>query len=158
MTHWGLALLVLGAVAVLAESHVPSLGIIGGPGTLAIGVGAVLAIAGMGGGVLLGLLAAFVLVLSCGGLIALSWRKGTGVRRRRVRAGPERLLGHVGTFRSWCEHSGTVSLDGGLWRAQRSMADEDGDDLAAGESVVVEGLNGLTVTVRRAETWELAER
>ena len=156
MTPWGLALLVLGAVAVLAESHVPSLGIIGGPGTLAVGIGAVLAIAGLGGSLVLGLLAAFVLVLASGGLIAISWRKGSGVRRRRVRAGPERLLGHGGTVRSWCDHAGTVSLDGGLWHAQRSLSDEDSHELAAGEPVVVEGLNGLTVTVRRAEEWELA--
>lgn len=155
MTPWGLALLVLGAVAVVAEAHVPSLGIIGGPGTLAIGIGAVLAIAGLGGSILLGLLAALILVLACSGLIAISWRKGSGVRRRRIRAGPEHLLGHVGTVRSWCERSGTVSLDGGLWQAQRSLADEDERELAAGEPVVVEGLRGLTVTVRRAEAWEL---
>ena len=155
MTPWGLALLVLGAVAVVAEAHVPSLGVIGGPGTLAIGIGAVLAIAGLGGGILLGLLAAAILVLASSGLIAISWRKGSGVRRRRIRAGPERLLGHVGTVRSWCERSGTVSLDGGLWQAQRSLADEDERELAAGEPVVVEGLSGLTVTVRRAEAWEL---
>jgi membrane-bound ClpP family serine protease len=155
MTPWGLALLVLGAVAVVAEAHVPSLGVIGGPGTLAIGIGAVLAIAGVGGSILLGLLAALILVLACSGLIAISWRKGAGVRRRRIRAGPERLLGHVGTVRSWCERSGTVSLDGGLWQAQRSLADEDARELTAGEPVVVEGLRGLTVTVRRAEAWEL---
>ena len=155
MTLWGLALLVLGAVAVLAESHVPTLGIIGGPGTVAIGVGTVLAIAGMGGSLLIGLLAALVLVVSCGGLIAISWRKGAGVRRRRVRAGPERLLGQVGTVRSWCGDAGTVSLDGGLWQAQRSLADEDAGELAAGAAVVVEHLSGLTVTVRRAEAWEL---
>ena len=155
MTPWGLALLVLGAVAVVAEAHVPSLGVIGGPGTLSIGIGAVLAIAGLGGSILLGLLAAVILVLTCSGLIAISWRKGSGVRQRRIRAGPERLLGHVGTVRSWCERSGTVSLDGGLWHAQCSLADEDEDELAAGEPVVVEGLSGLTVTVRRAEAWEL---
>jgi membrane-bound serine protease (ClpP class) len=155
MTPWGLALLVLGAVAVVAEAHVPSLGVIGGPGTLAIGIGALLAIAGMGGSILLGLLAALILVLACSSLIAISWRKASGVRQRRVRAGPERLLGHVGTVRSWCARSGTVSLDGGLWQAQRSLADEDEGELAAGEPVVVEGLSGLTVTVRRAEAWEL---
>src|SRR5947209_15336362 len=146
MAPWGLALLVLGAVAVLAESHVPSLGIIGGPGALALGIGAVLAVAGMGGSLLLGLLAALTLVLASGGMIAVSWRKGSGVRRRRVRAGPERLLGHVGTVRSWCERTGTISLDGGLWRAQRLLGDDDERDLTTGEPVVVEELNGLTVT------------
>jgi membrane-bound ClpP family serine protease len=155
MTPWGLVLLSLGAVAVVAESHVPTLGMIGGPGLVALGAGAVLAVAGLGGGLVLGLLAALVLVVASGGLLTISWRKGSGVARRRVRAGPERLLGHVGTVRSWGEPGGTVRLDGGLWEARRAPGDEDEAVLAAGEPVVVEGLTGLTVTVRRAEPWEL---
>ena len=155
MTPWGLVLLSLGAVAVVAESHVPTLGMIGGPGLVALGAGALLAVAGLGGGLVLGLLAALVLVLASGGLLTISWRKGSGVARRRVRAGPERLLGHVGTVRSWGEPGGTVTLDGGLWQARRAPSDEEEAALAAGEPVVVEGLSGLTVTVRRAEPWEL---
>jgi membrane-bound ClpP family serine protease len=155
MTPWGLVLLGLGAIAVVAESHVPTLGMIGGPGVIALGAGALLAVAGLGGGLILGLLAALVLVLSSAGLLTVSWRKASGVARRRVRAGPERLLGHQGTVRSWCERSGTVALDGGLWQARGALGDEDETELAAGVPVVVEGLSGLTVTVRRAEPWEL---
>jgi membrane-bound ClpP family serine protease len=155
MTLWGLVLLGLGAIAVVAESHVPTLGMIGGPGAIALGAGALLAVAGLGGGLVLGLLAALVLVLSSAGLLTVSWRKGTGVRRRRVRAGPERLVGHLGTVRSWCERSGTVALDGSLWQARRALGDEDETELSAGVPVVVEGLTGLTVTVRAAEPWEL---
>jgi membrane-bound ClpP family serine protease len=155
MTLWGLVLLGLGAIAVVAESHVPTLGMIGGPGVIALGAGALLAVAGLGGSLVLGLLAALVLVFGSGGLLAVSWRKGTGVRRRRVRAGPERLIGHGGTVRSWCEGSGTVALDGGLWQARRSLGDEDEAELAAGVPIVVEGLTGLTVTVRRADPLEL---
>jgi membrane-bound serine protease (ClpP class) len=80
------------------------------------------------------------------------------VRRRRIRAGPERLVGHVGVVRSWCEPSGTVQLDGALWTARKAAAysDEEPDpELHAGDRVVVEHLDGLTVTVRRAEEWEL---
>jgi membrane-bound serine protease (ClpP class) len=155
MTPWGLVLLLVGALAVVAESHVPTLGVIGGPGVIALGAGAVLAVAGLGGGLVLGLLAASVLVAASAGLLTVSWRKGTGVQRRRVRAGPERLLGHVGTVRSWCERKGTVALDGGLWTASCALGDEEESELAVGEPVVVEGLTGLTVTVRRAEPWEL---
>ena len=154
MTPWGLVLLVLGAVAVVAESHVPTLGVIGGPGVIALGAGAVLAVAGLGGGLVLGLVAATLLVASSAGLLTVSWRKGTGVQRRRVRAGPERLLGHVGTVRSWCERTGTVALDGGLWTACGAL-DEEESALVVGEPVVVEAISGLTVTVRRAEAWEL---
>ena len=61
---------------------------------IALGAGALLAVAGLGGSLVLGLLAALVLVFSSAGLLTVSWRKGTGVQRRRVRAGPERLIGH----------------------------------------------------------------
>ena len=30
----------------------------------------------------------------------------------------------------------------------------DGDELGEGDSVVVEGVNGLTLAVRKAEEWE----
>jgi membrane-bound ClpP family serine protease len=155
MTPWGLVLLGLGALAVVVESHVPSLGMIGGPGVLALGAGAVLAVAGLGGSLVLGLLAALIIVLSSAGLLTVSWRKASGVAHRRVRAGPEHLVGHRGTVRSWCDGSGTVALDGGLWQAHRALGDEDETALCAGEPVVVQELSGLTVSVRRAEPWEL---
>jgi len=161
MTPLGVALLVLGAIAVVAESHVPSLGIIGGPGVLALAAGAILAVGGLGGGLALAIALAMVLVAISGGILAVSLRKGVAVRRRRIRAGPEGLLGHVGTIASWDGASGTVRLDGALWRARTDAAPDDREDpddsepLRSGEPVVVERLDGLTVTVRRAETWEL---
>ncbi len=151
----GLALLVVGAIAVVVESHVPTLGMIGGPGVLALGAGALLAVAGLGGGIVLALLAAVAIVAASGGLLTVSWRKGADVRRRRIRAGPERLVGHVGTVRSWSEPAGTVDLEGAVWRARRSAGEQDEAELHVGEAVVVEDLRGLTVTVRRAEEWEL---
>ncbi|TMM00949.1 MAG: hypothetical protein E6G05_10420 [Actinobacteria bacterium] len=55
MTAIGIALLVVGVIVVLVEAHVPSLGMLGGPGVVALSVGAVLAVAGLGGGIALGL-------------------------------------------------------------------------------------------------------
>ena len=79
------------------------------------------------------------------------------MRRRRVRAGPESLIGHVGVVRSWAEPTGCVQVDGALWTARRSLLDDDEDpqELHAGDAVVVDHLDGLTVVVRRAEEWEL---
>jgi membrane-bound serine protease (ClpP class) len=50
MTAIGIALLVVGVVVILVEAHVPSMGILGGPGVVALSAGAVLAVAGLGGG------------------------------------------------------------------------------------------------------------
>src|ERR1700748_2774075 len=155
MTALGVSLLIVGAIVIVAEAHVPSLGMLGGPGVIATGVGAVLAISGLGGGIAIALIAALLLVAIGVGAVALSVTKGLAVRRRRVRAGPEGLIGHLGVVRSWAEPTGSVLVDGALWRARRSIVDEEGAELHAGDRVVVEHLTGLTVGVRPAEEWEL---
>ena len=157
MTALGVSLLLVGAILILIEAHVPTLGVLGGPGVVALGVGAVLAVLGLGGGVILGVVAALLLAGSAGGVLALSVGKGAAVRRRRVRAGPESLIGHVGVVRSWAEPTGCVQVDGALWTARRSLLDDDEDaqGLHPGDAVVVDHLDGLTVSVRRAEEWEL---
>lgn len=157
MTALGVSLLIVGAILILLEAHVPTLGVLGGPGVVALGVGAVLAVLGLGGGVALGVVAALLVAGSAGGVLALTVGKGVAVRRRRIRAGPESLIGHMGVVRSWTDRSGCVQVDGALWRARQSVLDDDDDrdDLRAGDAVVVDHLDGLTVRVRRAEEWEL---
>jgi membrane-bound serine protease (ClpP class) len=159
MTEIGVALLVIGAIVVVIESHLPSLGMIGGPGVVAMSAGAVLAVSGLGGGLVLGIIAAVVLAAAGVCLLTLSLTKGAAVHRRRVRTGSEGIVGQIGVVRSWAESGGSVLLDGALWRARRTSYDEEqGEELGAlreGDSVVVERLNGLTLAVRRAEDWEL---
>ena len=156
MTALGVSLLLVGAVLILIEAHVPTMGALGGPGVAALGVGAVLAVLGLGGGVVLGVVAALLLAGTAGAVVAVSVGKGVAVRRRRVLAGPESLLGRIGTVRSWTDVTGSVLVDGALWRARRSAVDdEDEQTLHPGDAVVVDHLDGLTVRVRRAEEWEL---
>jgi membrane-bound serine protease (ClpP class) len=155
MTALGMTLLVIGAVVAVAEAHYPTHGIAGGIGVVAMALGAVLAISGLGAGLLLGLLAGGALAGSGVGLLALSLKHGAVVNRRRVRTGAEGIVGQVGVVRSWAELSGSVALDGALWRARRSAPEDEEQDLRAGDRVVVERLTGLTLSVRRAEEWEL---
>ena len=159
MTALGVALLVIGAIVVTVEAHVPSLGMLGGPGVVALGVGSVLAVSGLGGGIALALAAALLLVTSSIAVLALSVHKGLAVRGQRIRSGPEGLIGHLGVVYSWADAGGKVLVDGALWQARRSWPeDEDPDEqrvLHAGDPVVVERMNGLTLAIRRAEDWEL---
>lgn len=155
MTALGVSLLLVGALVILIEAHVPTLGIIGTPGVIMLGAGAVLAVAGLGGGVLLAVLAALVLVAVGAGMLALSVGKGLAVRRRRIRTGSEGLMGRLGVVRNWSEPDGSVLVDGALWRARRSLCDEEPVELHEGDTVVVERLDGLTLAVRPAEDWEL---
>jgi membrane-bound serine protease (ClpP class) len=60
--------------------------------------------------------------------------------------------------RRWSEPAGQVFINGALWRARRRWADsDDNESLREGDLVVVERVTGLTLSVRRAEEWELIE-
>jgi membrane-bound serine protease (ClpP class) len=155
MTALGIALLLVGATLVAIETHVASLGVLAGPGALALGAGAVLAISGLGGGIVVALTLAVLLTAGSLAFAGLAIREGKSARRRRVRAGPEGLVGRIGVVQSWRDPSGRVKVDGALWQARRSWADAEEQDLHAGDPVVVERLSGLTLAVRRAEEWEL---
>lgn len=156
MTALGLSLLAVGAIVVVAEAHIPTLGMLGGVGVIALAVGAVLTVGGLGGGIVLGLISALLLALVGIGVVAISLRGGVAVRRRRIRTGPEALVGHLGVVRSWGEPAGSVLVDGALWRARRAWSDEEATELRQGDPVIVERRSGLTLAVRRAEEWELA--
>lgn len=155
MTALGVSLLLVGAIVIMIEVHVPTLGFLGGPGVLALTVGTVLAVGGLGGGIAVALVTAVVVAAAGAGILAVSVHKGLAVRRRRISTGAEGLIGHVGVVRGWTEPTGTVLVDGALWRARRSWIDDEKRELHEGDAVVVERLDGLTVSVRPAEEWEV---
>jgi len=155
MTALGVSLLIIGAIVLVAEAHLPSMGMLGGPGVIALTIGTVLAVGGLGGGLLLGVLLALIVAAAASAVLVVSLQKAGAVRRRRIRSGPEGLIGRVGVVRSWEEPTGRVMVDGALWQARHVAIDEDEQQLGPGEAVVVERLSGLTLVVRRADEWEL---
>ena len=157
MTTLGLILLIVGALVAVVEAHYPTHGIAGGLGVAVMAIGAVLAISGLGAGVLLGLAGGLALAGAGGAYLGVTVKHAAGARRQRVRGGAEGLIGQIGVVRSWAQATGSVSLQGGVWNARRSPSvDEDQEpELASGDRVVVERLTGLTLSVRPAEEWEL---
>ncbi len=143
----------IGAVVAVAEAHYPTHGIAGGIGVIAMTIGVVLAVSGLGAGVLLGLLAGGTLAAAGAAMVTVSVQKGTAARHRRVKTGAEGIVGHIGVVRNWANSCGSVALDGSLWQARPSVTEEE--ELHVGDQVVVERLTGLTLSVRRAEDWEL---
>jgi membrane-bound ClpP family serine protease len=154
MIALGFALLIMGAVLVVAEAHVPG-GILGAAGGLALIAGGIIVIAALGGGAALAVPVGLGLGAAAGGWALLVTRKAIGVRRTRVRAGSEGLCGQIGVVRHWSDPAGQVFVDGALWRARNDSADVDDEALHEGDPVVVERVSGLTLSVRRAEDWEL---
>jgi membrane-bound serine protease (ClpP class) len=152
MTGLIVALLVLAAVLVVAEAHLPTYGALGVAAIAAFAAAMVL-IAGSAG-VALALGVGLPVGLAATGIGIVAVRKGLAVRGQRARCGAEGLVGHVGVVRRPLEPLGQVFVDGELWRARRSWADDDEPPPREGEPVLVERVQGLTLSVRRAEEWE----
>jgi len=150
-----LALLFLGLGLLVLEAHLPTYGLLGtaGIGMLAGAIAA--AVVASGGGVALALGIALPIAAAAVTIGGFAMRKALAAGRRRARCGAEELVGHVGVVRRPLDPLGQVAVDGELWRARRSWAAEDEPPPAEGEPVVVDHVQGLTLSVRRAELWEV---
>jgi membrane-bound ClpP family serine protease len=151
----GLALLVLGAVLAVAEAHVVSHGILGGAAVVALAGGVSLSVVGAGAGFAIGVAVGLAVGVVGAVYVALVVARVLAARRAPVRGGQAGLIGRRGEVRAVPEPIGRVLVDGALWRA-RAWSDEDNAALHAGDPIVVEQVEGLTLTVRRAEEWEVA--
>jgi membrane protein implicated in regulation of membrane protease activity len=124
-----------------------------GIGALVVGVA--VAVLDLFGSFVLALLIGAPFVLAAVALVVVVVRKARVATRRRVQCGAEGLVGHVGVVRRSLDPLGHVAVDGELWRARRSWAEEDEPPPGEGDAVVVDRVDGLTLSVRRAEVWEL---
>jgi membrane-bound serine protease (ClpP class) len=139
----------------VAEAHVPTHGGLGTGAVAALTAGVVLILTGAGatGGAVV---AAGVAVAFAGLVFAwLLLRTSLATARLTARSGTRALTGRVATVRVALAPVGQVQLDGTLWRARMWELDGDGEPVAVGSAVVVESMDGLTLTVRPAEEWEM---
>jgi membrane-bound ClpP family serine protease len=143
----GLLLVILGAILVAAEAHVPSHGVLGSGAVVALALGAALLLTAAGSTALVAIFAALGIALTGGTTVAIMARKALATRRLRQH---NSLVGRMGVARG----ADCVFVDGALWRARQW--DLEGEaPLQRGDQVVVERVNGLTLTVRPAEEWEV---
>ena len=154
MTALGFVLLVLGATLVVVDAHAPS-GVAGVLGGLALVAGGIVAIVGAGGSLALAVPVGIGVGAAVSGWMLLAATKTAAARRTRIQSGREALPGRVGVVRGWSDSSGSVFVDGALWRARREWPEADEAALSEGDPVVVERVSGLTLSVRPAEDWEL---
>jgi membrane-bound serine protease (ClpP class) len=151
----GLILVFAALLLGLAEAHVSTGGLIASAGAIALLCGVALTTLGAGAGVATMLALLIVAAVASGGGLLLLARRARAVRRLRPRAGVEAMVGRIGTVRA-IDGVPRVFVDGSLWRAQPGPLElAEGRELRDGERVVVEHVNGLTVSVRKAEEWEL---
>jgi membrane-bound serine protease (ClpP class) len=155
MTALGFVLLLIGIALVIAEAHVPG-GVLGVAGGVALIAGGIIVIGALGGGAALAIPIGLGVGAAAGGWALVAARKAATANHARIRSGEEALCGQLGVVRSWSDPAGQVFVDGALWRARQDWAPADEDGLHEGDPVVVERVNGLTLSVRRAEDWEMS--
>ena len=148
MSALGLLLVLVGASLVVAEAHLPSHGALGSAAVASLALGVVLGLSGEGTSIVVALAAGLGIGLAGALCVYILVRKALATRRLGARNG---LVGRIGTVKP----SGQVFVDGGLWRARVWDLQEE-PALEPGDAVVVEHVNGLTLTVRHAEEWEVA--
>jgi membrane-bound serine protease (ClpP class) len=138
----GLLLIVFGVGLLILELKVPSFGVLGVGGTIAVFVGSLMAtraIPGVEVGV--GVILPVVLVLSAG--VLLLGRLGLAAQRQPPSTGVETLIGQEAQVRSPIapDMPGQVAVHGELWQARSE------EPIEAGAAVRITAVNGLTLTV-----------
>jgi membrane-bound ClpP family serine protease len=151
MVLLGFVLLGAGAGLLIAEAHLPTYGALGLAGVVSLAAGAAIAVDGAGGGAALIVAVVALVAIAALALLTLIARATLTAGRGRPKTGVEGLVGHVGVIRTAPAPLGQVFVDGALWRARPCMEDE----LSVGDPVVVERVQGLVLSVRRAEEWEI---
>jgi membrane protein implicated in regulation of membrane protease activity/nucleotide-binding universal stress UspA family protein len=147
-------LLVLGVALLVAELALSAHGVLATMGIVALIAGIVLAMFDAIGGVAVVLALIAPVIAGLGALALLALRLALAAGGKRARCGAEGLVGHIGVVRRPLDPLGHVAIDGELWHARRSWAVEN-TMLGEGESVVVDRVDGLTLSVRPAEVWEV---
>jgi membrane-bound ClpP family serine protease len=147
-------LLVSGLALVVAEFALPAHGVLATTGVAAIIAGILLAAFDAIGGIAVALVLTAPVIAGLGALALLALRLALAAGGKRARCGAEGLVGHIGVVRRPLDPLGQVAIDGELWRARRSWACEE-TIAKEGEPVIVDHVDGLTLTVRPAEVWEV---
>lgn len=144
VTAVGIVLLVVAVGLFIAESQLPTGGILGAAGVASlILAGLLLYDGGDGAEVSVPIIVGTGLVLG-GGLVVVS-RIALRDRNKPPLAGYEHLIGSEGEVRSALSPVGQVYVDGSLWRARAERG--DGVRVPAGDRVRVIAMDGLTLTV-----------
>jgi membrane-bound serine protease (ClpP class) len=147
VTAAGVALLVVGIGFMIAEAHLPTNGILGGIGVVAIVLSGLL-LFDTGEGFEVNTPVVIFAGLLIGGFLAFAVERSVAAHRRPVWTGSEELIGATGDVRVPLDPLGQVFVQGALWRARLA----DGvPPLEVGARVRVESVEGLTLHVRPLE-------
>jgi membrane-bound serine protease (ClpP class) len=139
----GLLLILLAFALFVAEAFIVSHGALAGGGVIALIFGGLLLFDTDNDAFEISVPIVIFTAALLGSFFAWVIGKAVQARHRTVHTGSEELIGAHGTVRSRLDPLGHVFVQGALWRAH--TADER--PLEPGEEVIVEAIDGLTLTV-----------
>lgn len=150
VTAAGVLLLAVGIALLIAEAHLPTSGLLGVAGVVALVFSGLLLYDGgdasgfgISPGVVIGV------AIGLGGGMSLIISKAVTSRRAPIESGYEEMIGAEAEVRTALDPQGQVYTRGALWRARAAFAQE-GEPIAAGTQVRVVSTEGLTLVVERA--------
>ena len=142
VNYAGLGLILLGIILMIAEVLAPSFGVLGFGGIVAMVIGSIILIdTDVPGFMVSRTLIGSIAALAALGLMAIIWF-ALRARRRPVVSGKEELIGAQGTALESFRHEGHVNVHSERWNAISESPVKDA------ESIVVTGIDGLTLTVK----------
>lgn len=150
VTAVGIGLLVLGIGLIVAESQLPTSGVLGVGGVVALALAGLLLFDTDSDLVEVSVPVVITTALLLGGFLMFASAKVVAAHRQPKLAGHEEMIGAVGDVRVPLDPIGQVFVHGALWRAR---AGDDSESSHAGllrrrgARVRVESVEGLTLTV-----------
>ena len=153
----GIALILLAVGLLLAEAHMPGVGLLGFAGALAFVIGSLLLFAPFSSFGALALLTISPVLIGASTLGVMAFfllliRASLRTRRLPARTGPEALLGKEGIVTSALTPKGVVRVEGEDWSAVA-----EAEPINSGELVEIIGVEGVTLRVHRPHEWRLPE-
>ncbi|SPD75806.1 conserved membrane hypothetical protein [uncultured Desulfobacterium sp.] len=145
VNYAGLLLIALAIIFFIAEIKVASYGMLSIGGLISLIIGSIMLFEDMN----VPLRIILPTVILVGGFFIIVAGLAFKAQRARPMSGMEGLLGEVGVVREPIDPEGLVFVHGEYWRAKA------GEKIVEGENVVVEGVHGLVLNVRRANRHEL---
>lgn len=151
VTAAGIALFILGFALIIAEVHLPTHGVLGVAGVVALVFSGLLLFNTNSSAFEVSVPVVILVAVLLGGGMAFIVTKAVAARRTPVTTGREEMIGSVGEIRVPLDPIGQIFVDGALWRAKLA----DGADPAdaervrqLGARVRIEAVEGLTLRVR----------
>ncbi len=146
VTLAGVLLIVAAIALIVAEAHLATHGLLGFCGVVALVAGGLLLYDTGGGAFGISKVVVVATGVLLGGFFVFMVERVVRARREPVRTGWEEMVGAEGVVRVPLDPVGQVFSNGALWRARGA---DGGGEIAVGDRVRVESVDGLTLNVTR---------